>query len=54
MNDYTLARLTHTQYEREFANPVNRENTRSPYPVALVSTIAALPIAVYAILSFIA
>lgn len=53
MNDYTLARLTHTQYEREFTSPVNRENTRNPYPAAVVSTIAALPFAIYTILSFI-
>ncbi|MEM9774199.1 MAG: hypothetical protein AAF902_06435 [Chloroflexota bacterium] len=53
MNDYTLAKLTHNEYERKFTSPVNRENTRNPYPAVLVSTIAALPFAVYAVLAFV-
>ena len=51
MNDYALAKLLHNEYESTYANPVNRENVRG-VNVSAASIIVALPLAFYAVASF--
>ncbi|MFT5194743.1 MAG: hypothetical protein ACI9EW_000771 [Cellvibrionaceae bacterium] len=52
MNDYALARLLHNEYQTTYSNPNSRDNVKGLTKFSTASIMVALPVAFYAIASF--